>query len=156
MPAMTNRMTAIAMTALLMMTTMACTTEPAKTMDPTGTWGAVLSWTQGDCHLTGVLTTSVVVAPAPGGGFQLEGTQGRTITGITLCTATQCELSFTETGPTGDANITQAQVEARLTADASGDIVGEGAAGFEYRDGTSCTQKFVASGHMDEGVVISP
>lgn len=128
----------------------ACTDEP---LDPTGGWDTVLSWTDGDCGLSGVVATQTSIARI-GGSFLIEGSAGRSVTGDVACSDQACRVTLTETG-TIQGSDQRLTVWSELTADEQGHITGSGYARFESPRG-SCQQHFLASGDRDVGVIISP
>lgn len=136
---------------VLIATSLGCTTsEP---LDPTGNWDTLLTWTIGDCHLTGAIPANMTVSRSAT-GMVIEGSQGHTVTGTALCSQTQCQLSFVESGRIdSDPRLDSLSIRADLVSNEDGEIIGSGEARFAFRDGTSCLQKFLASGHMNLGVV---
>ena len=122
-------------------------------MDPTGNWDTLLTWTSGDCHLTGAIPANMTVSHSPT-GMVIEGAPGRAVTGTALCSEAQCQLSFVETGRIdSDPRLDTLTVRADMVSNEDGEIIGSGEAQFVFRDGSSCRQEFLASGHMNLGVL---
>ena len=136
---------------LILLQSSACATDPGP-LDPTGNWGATMTWSSGDCHLVGSMPVNTTVVRNALGGLEIQGSPGHTVVGTALCSATQCQLSFTESGP-GPTGIAELVVVANLTANEDEDIIGSGRAEITFPDGSRCTQQFIASGHKNIGVI---
>ena len=141
----------IALCLLAFLIAPACVAQP---LDPTGSWDTVLTWTGGTCQLSGAVATTMTVArDAQTQGYVITGTQGRQVTGTAVCSESQCQLTFSESGPVPNSQIDSADVSATLTANADGDIIGSGMVVYHYQN-QQCHQTFLASGRRGEGTVI--
>jgi hypothetical protein len=134
--------------ASLLLLAIGCVSDP-ESLDPTGNWSMTLSWSHGDCQLTGSFDAQLTVIRSPDGFAIDESRPEVQVAGSVLCTPSLCTLSFTESGPgpTG-SGVARIELAAHLQVDDLDAVNGSGKATYRFESGASCEQMFLATGSL--------
>jgi hypothetical protein len=123
-------------------------TLDAAALSPVGMWSFTQIWGTGTCGLTGMTELGEqVIASSTGYVLVNADPSNVQVTATFHCTASHCELSFTETemGMSGTTRVTM-----DLTLDAMNHITGTGQFASSPTGGTMCTQAFSVMTGMKE------